>query len=221
MELKYNKIRPFTIKTLYQNTIMLKLGEFLFKNRDYTPIPFILIMIYYAKADAQSLMYGTILVVLGELIRIIGVAHIGGVSRTKTYSTGQKLISSGPFSYVRNPLYIGNLFLSTGLTVVANVSVFFPLAFIVFFFLQYTPIINWEESNLKNVFGKEFETYLKSVPRWIPRLTPGVDNSEKIKGEFKIAIVSEKNTLSAAIVIYLIILWRSGWFDNLAQLFQS
>jgi len=200
---------------------MLKLGEFLFKNRDYTPIPFILIMIYYANVNSQSLIYGSILMVLGELIRIIGVAHIGGVSRTKTYSTGQKLISSGPFSHVRNPLYIGNLFLSTGLTVVSNVAIFFPLAFIAIFFLQYTPIIKWEESNLRNVFGEDFDTYLKKVPRWIPRLTPGVDHTEKIKGEFKKAIVSEKNTLSAAIVVYLIILWRSGWFDNLAQFFQS
>ncbi|MBT4088707.1 MAG: isoprenylcysteine carboxylmethyltransferase family protein, partial [Deltaproteobacteria bacterium] len=74
---------------------MLKLGELLFKNRDYTPIPFVIAMIIYANVERNSLIIGLLLSLSGEMVRIFGVAHIGGVSRTKTYSTGQKLITSG------------------------------------------------------------------------------------------------------------------------------
>ena len=198
---------------------MLKLGEILFKFRDYTPIPFVIVMIIYSAADMNSLIAGTCITIFGELIRMIGVSHIGGVSRTKTYSTGQKLITSGPFSYVRNPLYIGNFFLTGGLVVASNIyiaeipksNVLFTVVFIAFFILQYTPIIRWEENNLRNIFGAEFETYVKQVPRWIPAIIPKIKKQETIKGDLKAAIFSEKNTLMAAILMYVLILWRSGW----------
>ncbi len=194
---------------------MLKLGEIFFKFRGYTPIPFFFLMVVYAKADRNSLIIGTILMMIGEIIRIHGVSHIGGVSRTKSYSTGQKLVTGGPFSRVRNPLYIGNLFLSSGLVVAANLNVFFPLVFVFCFFGQYIPIVLWEESNLKNVFGKEFEEYCQKVPRWIPAIFPKIQNIVKKKAELKYAIASEKSTIAAVVLTYLIILWRSGWIDSL------
>lgn len=192
---------------------MLKLGEFFFKLRDYTPIPFIIYMLVYG-GDTMSfntLVIGTCCIILGELIRIFGVAYIGGVSRTRTFSTGQKLITGGPFSHVRNPLYIGNLFLSGGLAIFANVGVVFNLVFFTFFFIQYIPIIHWEENNLRNNFGKDFDEYTQKVPRWIPALSPKYQDQEVIRGEYKAAIKSERSTLISAIVLYGLILWRSGW----------
>jgi protein-S-isoprenylcysteine O-methyltransferase Ste14 len=196
---------------------MLKIGEKLFKYRDYTPIPFVIVTLFYAAADRNSLLIGSISMILGECIRLIGVSYIGGVSRTKTYSTGQKLINGGPFSFVRNPLYLGNLFLSTGIIILANVNIFFVLAFVVFFFCQYIPIVLWEESNLKQIFGTEFEEYMQKVPRWIPALRPKTRSDNKVSPEFLASIRSEKNTLFAAIVLYLLILWRSGYFDGLVS----
>jgi protein-S-isoprenylcysteine O-methyltransferase Ste14 len=194
---------------------MLKLGELLFKNRDYTPIPFVIAMIIYANVERNSLIIGLLLSLFGELIRISGVAHIGGVSRTKTYSTGQKLITSGLFARVRNPLYIGNFFLSLGMIVTANVHLFFTLGFIAFFFVQYIPIIRWEEQNLRNNFGSEFDDYIARVPRWIPKLFSSEKDPEQIKGEFKKALLSEKHTLLAVVALYLLLLWRSGWLEML------
>lgn len=196
---------------------MLKIGEKLFKYRDYTPIPFVVVTLIYAAADRNSLLIGSISMILGECIRLIGVSYIGGVSRTKTYSTGQKLINGGPFSFVRNPLYLGNLFLSTGIIILANVNIYFVFAFVVFFFSQYIPIVLWEESNLKQIFGTEFEEYMQKVPRWIPALRPKTRSDNKVSPEFLASIRSEKNTLFAAIVLYLLILWRSGYFDGLVS----
>lgn len=201
---------------------MLKLGGFLFKYRDYTPIPWIILMVFGAQADTTSLIVGTISMALGELIRIHGVAFIGGVSRTRTYSTGQKLITGGPFSHVRNPLYLGNLFLSAGLVIASNANfsltandnIWFAVLFVLFFFLQYIPIVKWEESNLKNIFGLDFDEYTKKVPRWFPRITAAEKELEKVPGDYASAIKSEKNTLLASVTIYLLILWRSGLFEK-------
>lgn len=196
---------------------MLKIGELLFRLRDYTPIPFVIVMIIFAAVNQTSLIIGTVLMVCGETIRIKGVSHIGGVSRTKTYSTGQRLITSGLFSHVRNPLYIGNFFLSVGIVVLSNVHPYFTLTFILFFFLQYVPIVSWEENNLKRVFGQEFEVYMSRVPRWLPALTKKMDQGLKVEPDYKSAIKSEKNTLLAAVLLYLILLWRSGCLSGISE----
>jgi len=115
---------------------MLKLGEILFKYRDYTPLPFMVVMVVSPAATSCSLLVGGILMLLGEAIRVHGVAYIGGVSRTRSYSTGQKVISGGPFARVRNPLYLGNLLLSAGLVAGGNISFFFPQGFLVLFLVS-------------------------------------------------------------------------------------
>ena len=200
---------------------MLKLGEVLFKYRDYTPLPFIVVMLWKAQANQQSLMIGGALMIVGELIRIYGVAYIGGVSRTRSYSTGQKIISGGPFAHVRNPLYVGNLLLSSGLIVVANVELQFAhdflLIFVVIFFAQYIPVVAWEENNLVTKFGESYETYRSQVPRWIPRIRPAQTQgvAEEINGDYKMAMKSEKNTLGSAIILVAAIVWRSGFLSNI------
>jgi len=205
---------------------MLKIGEFLFRYRDYTPLPFIVIMGVFAQANQCSLITGGVMMILGELIRINGVAYIGGVSRTRSYSTGQKVITGGPFARVRNPLYVGNFFLSTGLVVAAWTDFsFIPLThsqnawgfaalFAVIFFVQYFFIVNWEETNLTEVFGQDYLDYKSAVPRWIPRIFPAkIGDQEKIQGDYSMALKSEKNTAMIAITLLAVILWRSGMFN--------
>ncbi len=58
----------------------------------------------------------------GELLRLWAVRHIGVISRTRSDRLGP-LISTGPFGWVRNPLYIGNLALWSGFTVSAGLVV--------------------------------------------------------------------------------------------------
>ena len=197
---------------------MLKIGELFFKFRDYTPIPFIIAMFYWAAPTSSSILIGTIIAVIGELIRIYGVAYIGGVSRTRTFSTGQKLITSGPYAHVRNTLYIGNLLLSSGLVVISNVNIdnipnsnaYFLAFFVAFFFIQYIPVVLWEESNLQNIFKEEFTKYKSQVPRWIPSLSNKTNNTDKIAGDYPMALKSEKSTLTTTVIVFLGLLFRAN-----------
>jgi protein-S-isoprenylcysteine O-methyltransferase Ste14 len=83
----------------------------------------------------------------------------------------QKLVTRGPYLYVRNPMIIGVLFMLLAETLLFQS---WPIFFwMVFFFLinsLYFPL--FEERSLEIRFGMDYLEYKKHVPRWIPRLTP-------------------------------------------------
>lgn len=79
----------------------------------------------------------------------------------------KKLITSGVYSFVRNPVYSAFIFIFTGsLLLTAN----YFLLILPFIFWAFLTILmkNTEEKWLKNEFGKEYEIYLKKVNRVIP-----------------------------------------------------
>lgn len=151
------------------NNWRLRLGAWLFRKRDFTPIPFIAVALFFVNPTPLSIAIGSSMAVLGEAIRFWGVSYIGGISRTRTAATGA-LIRTGPFSLVRNPLYVGNFFLSTGLVTISG-AWFLVLVFVLLFAFQYHFIVQWEEANLRAKFGAEYEAYCRQVPRWVPRFS--------------------------------------------------
>lgn len=81
------------------------------------------------------------------------------------------LVVRGPYCHVRNPLAEGVFCVLLGESLLSGS---FPLLLWFFFFLTinliYTPLI--EEPELLNRFGEPFKTYMKNVPRWLPKKTP-------------------------------------------------
>ena len=103
---------------------------------------------------------------LGELIRMWGVHHIGSVSRTRSERLGP-LIDHGPFAKVRNPLYIGNILLWLGLALSARLPWLAPIV-VVLLALEYHAIVRWEERLLECGWATATAQYMQRVPRWIP-----------------------------------------------------
>ena len=91
----------------------------IFKYRSYTPIPFVILMLAFENANTTSLVVGFLIAVIGELIRFWGVSWAGSETRTTGGVGGSNLIISGPFAYVRNPLYVGNILMYFGLGVMS------------------------------------------------------------------------------------------------------
>ena len=79
----------------------------------------------------------------------------------------KKLIISGVYSFVRNPVYSAFIFIFTGSLLLTANYFLLILPFIFWAFLTIL-IKNTEEKWLKNEFGKEYEIYLKEVNRVIP-----------------------------------------------------
>ena len=80
----------------------------------------------------------------------------------------KELVVTGLYKYIRNPMYAGVLlmlmgeFLWFGYWVLLAYAFFFFIAFHLF-------VLLYEEPALKKKFGRSYENYLKTVPRWIPR----------------------------------------------------
>lgn len=183
-----------------------------FKYRSYTPIPFVILMLLFAYPNIWSLILGFILALSGELLRLWGVSWAGSETRTTGAVGGSYLIISGPFSHLRNPLYLGNILMYTGLGIMS--FALFPwlqIAGFIFFSLQYYLIVIEEEKYLVQTFGEQYEAYKSYVPRFIPRIikykAPDVVQPSY---DIKKGLVSEKRSLQAFALVTLTILLL--WF---------
>jgi protein-S-isoprenylcysteine O-methyltransferase Ste14 len=80
----------------------------------------------------------------------------------------KELVVTGPYRYVRNPIYVGVVLIFLGHFLWFGywaLLLYTVLAFIgVHFF-----VVLYEEPTLKRKFGAAYEDYRKKVPRWIPR----------------------------------------------------
>jgi protein-S-isoprenylcysteine O-methyltransferase Ste14 len=80
----------------------------------------------------------------------------------------KKLVISGPYRYVRNPMIIGAIFVLLGEAVLFNSWPIFMWAILfVMANMIYFPLV--EEKGLKRRHGEAYEAYMAGVPRWIPR----------------------------------------------------
>ena len=82
-----------------------------------------------------------------------------------------KLIITGPYAYVRNPMITGVILILASEALMLD-SLAIGIWAVVFLIINmlYFPLS--EEPGLRKRFGKEYEEYCKNVPRFIPRLTP-------------------------------------------------
>lgn len=195
---------------------MNKFAAKIFSYRSYTPIPFLVVMLAFQEATWQSLVIGLCIAVFGEFWRLWGVSYAGSETRTTGSVGGTYLVVSGPFSYVRNPLYLGNILLYVGIGVMSMaVFPYLQVGALIFFYVQYHFIIKEEEGYLRQTFGKEYDDFYNNVPRLIPQFSAYKNGNLKQPGyNLKAGLRSEKRTLQAfsLVTIVLIILWAVRYF---------
>ncbi len=181
------------------------LRQRLFEIRSYTPIPFLLIMVFVAKPMLASMLGGLILVILGEMVRLWGVAIAGSETRTTGPVGGSFLITTGPFAYVRNPLYLGNMAIYVGVGIM-SASPLLALAAAVYFFVQYSLIVSLEEEYLVKTFGEEFVRYCGEVRRFAPSVRKYRGGThEQPRLDWKRGLVSERRTLQAIALLTILL----------------
>lgn len=191
-----------------ENNTSSNLSKFLFSIRSYTPVPFLIVMIIFGKPEIWSLIAGFLIVIAGELFRFGGVSRAGSETRTTDRTGGTYLVVSGAFAYLRNPLYLGNILIYFGFGVASlALAPYLQIFAMIYFFFQYYFIVQAEEAYLKVRFGKDYENYCKSVPAFIPRLTPYKNPGIEQPGYNPAAgLRSEKRTLQAIILVSIILI---------------
>jgi protein-S-isoprenylcysteine O-methyltransferase Ste14 len=122
--------------------------------------------------------------VVEKALFLIGLSLAGfgaaGRAWATSYISGQKLkqlVVTGPYSLCRNPLYFFSLILGVGFGFCSK-TFSMPLLIAVVLLILYHYQIKGEEQNLRNQFGREYELYLATVPRFFPSFRHYVEPDE-------------------------------------------
>ncbi len=131
-------------------------------------MPFLLVtLLAPSHANGYNWLAGAVLILIGEWVRLAGVAAAGTVTRRRSRDV-QRLVNYGVFGWVRNPLYVGNFLIWMGFVVISGVLWFLPVAMVIFA-IEYTLIVADEECVLESIFGADYLAYKQTTPRWLPR----------------------------------------------------
>jgi protein-S-isoprenylcysteine O-methyltransferase Ste14 len=155
-----------------EQSIAAQIGAVLFRHRGWLPLLFLGIpLVMPGTTSPFRWQIGLALIVIGEAIRLAGVAAAGTVTRRRSRNV-QRLVTYGIFSWVRNPLYGGNFLIWMGFVTISGVLWFLPIA-VLLFAVEYELIVRYEEGVLESIFGREYLDYKNETPRWIPRPPKG------------------------------------------------
>ena len=154
-----------------------ELRVLVFKNRGaLLSMPAVLLSLF-GKPSAFGIAVGLPLAFLGEALRCWAVGYSGATTRSDRVEA-PKLVTAGPYAYVRNPLYLGNFMTAAGFTLAfTGKNSFFGRAALAFAALGtlagvYSMIIPHEEQFLQSEFGEEFTAYCERVPPIVPLSEP-------------------------------------------------
>jgi len=122
----------------------------------------------------HSFAQGTIIDILFELsgLFLLSICSLGRLWALM-YISGNKrreLVTEGPYSIVRHPLYLFSLIGSFGIGLASENLLVLGLI-IVFYLLYYPFTILAEEKKMTNKFGDAYLEYMKKTPRFIPKLS--------------------------------------------------
>ena len=157
-----------------------KQGNFLFKYRGQFPIVlFILAIPFIYFTDSVNLstannytFLAVVLSIVGFLIRAytIGTTPRGTSGRNTKEQVAEVLNSTGIYSTVRHPLYLGNYFMWLGI-VVFTFNWYFVFVVSLLYWVYYERIMFAEERFLERKFGQDYLDWAGQLPAFIPKFS--------------------------------------------------
>jgi protein-S-isoprenylcysteine O-methyltransferase Ste14 len=159
------------------------------------------LLVIFAKPQFPGIWTGMVLIFLGEGLRIWAAGHL---------QKNEVLTVTGPYAYVKNPLYIGSIFITAGFCILGN-NIYLLAAALFMFCFHYIPYKKKVEGDrLKKIFGDRFEDYDEKVPDYLPRWTPY--SNEKVSWQFKCFVEnSEEGILLIVLAGIVLVLSRPYW----------
>jgi len=207
--------------------VALPLGRFVFRYRDYLAVVAVLVTIglmpplAFLDGEETDLALdglGIAVAFTGQLLRavVIGLAYIKRGGRKKEI-TADRLVCEGVFAHSRNPLYVGNFLIVTGLLIMWNS----PWAYGVVWAIlatSFLSIVRAEEQFLAGRFGAEYAAYCARVPRFIPRLTGFGETLEQFDFDWRRLIRKEYGTTFAWVTVALVIfVVEKAWWRGIPK----
>ncbi len=195
-----------------------KQGNWLFRYRGSLPLIILLIGIlvyiqterhpesFFLKGTPHQLPYQSfclLVSLLGLAIRIYTVGHTpkNTSGRNITNQIADTLNTTGIYSLVRHPLYVGNFFMWLGPALLSG-NLWFIVSFCLFYWLYYERIMFAEEQFLRRKFGQTYLSWAEQVPAFMPRFK-GFKNPN-VGFNWKKVLKGEKTGLAATFLIFLL-----------------
>lgn len=198
-------------------------GNYLFKHRSYFPLLFIVVgmVVYlrkeYMKVDTDQSWFmdhyeficlGVSLI--GFFVRCSTIGYTPKNTSGRNTKEGQiadELNTTGMYSLIRHPLYLGNFFMWLGVAML-TANLWFVVSFVFLYGLYYERIMYAEENYLIKKFGSRYTDWSKDTPAFIPNFKnyrkPGYSFS------WKKVLKKEKNGIAAIFLLFWLFQWSSG-----------
>lgn len=120
--------------------------------------------------EVKAPFVSAILFLMGMIL--VGIASLGRLW-CSLYIAGYKteaLVTEGPYSICRNPLYFFSFLGAIGVGF-ASETILIPAIIFVAFMVYYPFVIKSEETELRKIHREKFDTYLENVPKFFPNIS--------------------------------------------------
>lgn len=167
------------------------------RHRQFVGVAFLFVLVAFAEPWRAPFLFwpGAVLALLGIAVRLWASGH---VKKDKVLAT------TGPYAFVRHPLYVGNELILIGFCLASAVW-WGVLGWAAISFLFYPPAIRHEDEVLHKLFGADWEQWRARTRALLPRLTPYGD---RIGGEWSFAQSLKANgePLIAVLLVFFLYL---------------
>jgi protein-S-isoprenylcysteine O-methyltransferase Ste14 len=155
-------------------------GEWLFRWRSFLPIIFVpligiaLLQLNTEKFDKWEHRWDYFCLgisFLGLLVRVVTVGFVPELTsgRNTKEQIAEQVNTTGMYSIVRHPLYLGNFLIGFGVSLVQSVW-WLPVIYVLTFWLYYERIMFAEEAFLRQKFGEAYQRWAAATPAFFPRV---------------------------------------------------
>lgn len=203
-----------------------KQGNFLFKNRSVLPLIILSVGLFvFIKYQIDTFVnkesvfqsfyeYICLLVsFIGQAIRVYTVGHTP--RNTSGRNTGGQLAdeinTTGIYSTVRHPLYVGNFFMWLGIAML-TMNFWFIISFVLLYWVYYERIMFAEEQFLRKKFDTPYLEWAEKTPAFIPSLKNFV--KPRLRFSWKKVVKKEKNGILGIFFLFFIFKSIENYIDN-------
>ncbi|MGQ9454606.1 MAG: methyltransferase family protein [Armatimonadota bacterium] len=156
--------------------------------------------------DKSWFWLGAVVSVVGEMIQVWAASHL---------HKDEYLTVSGPYSYVRNPMYIGRFILGLGFFLMTR-NPYLVVGYVVLFAIYAHLRVSREERRLKRIFAPDYQHYCSEVKRWIPSLKPYSRSENRRASWVQVCANHEQINLIGLLLVLLVVYLR---IDRLGHIY--
>ena len=157
-----------------------------YRFRSFLVSPPLIVASFCFFRETEGLVWplGILVFLIGFVIRLWAQQHLHYRLRVRKHLT-----TTGPYAFVRNPVYIGNILIGLGATLVSELVWMVPIT-LLWYVIIYGFVVRHEETHLSEKYGEAYQMYTSEVPRWFPRL-PGFSKLELLNRFFYASVLKE------------------------------